>query len=277
MRLYKALILLPLLACSSTPPDTVALCGADAGADAAQPDASEQRRIVAIIGPSNADGLGNSTLVPDYIDAYPAVTLKQRRAGGATNPIPWVDTSNAPLAPRCLGPNCFGVELSLGRALDAANPGLWSVTKLVIDGSGLNQHWRPGATYPSGGTPLHTQLMTWLAESEAELSGKLAAVVIIQGERDALYAATSAAFQADQEAQIAAIQAVYPDAIFLLNRLHAQTSPAYNSVVRAAQEAQTGVTLVDIDDLSLKGDLVHFTPATYITLGERFASAYLSP
>lgn len=60
----------------------------------------------------------------------------------------------------------------------------------------------------------------------------------------------------------------------ILNRLHGDTDRPYTTNLRAAQAAfvagYPGAVLVDIDDLALDDDHVHFTAATLEEVGRRF-------
>lgn len=250
------------------------------GLDSGEPDVMCTQKIIAIMGQSNARGQGNVALVPAVQAAYPAVRFKQRNATSASNPVPWVEISTGDLKARNETPQNFGTELSMGRDLDAAYPGMVSITKLAVDSSSLNQHWRPASSFPNGETPLHQQAIDWMDLSEAQLGGTIVAFVWIQGETDALTQGPAEAYQANMVSWLALLRTKRPGMAFVFNRLHSSNPGTYASTVRSQQEAfaltLTNGAMVDSDGLPLKGDFQHFTPDGYVTLGQRIATAIVA-
>lgn len=161
--------------------------------------------------------------------------------------------------------------------------------------------------YAIGGTQLgHTSGSDWLPSETAELfaltttelnslkarltekwlTPVVRAIVGMQGEADASTVdggALAAAYQANKTAFYAAARTNWGDANtrFIDGRISTTArSPTltYADTVRAAQvaaaAAEGNAAICNTDDLPLSGDALHFTAAGYVTLGERFYSAY---
>ena len=105
----------------------------------------------------------------------------------------------------------------------------------------------------------------------------------MQGESDAMTLEFAQAFRHNQELLIARIREDLgtADLPFIMGQIVNRTNPkmVYAEMVRQAQaEVAAGdanTALVLTDDLSDRGDGAHFTAEALMTLGERFARAYL--
>lgn len=236
------------------------------------------KRIIAILGQSNEVGQGTAsaiTSVTGYTTPYDNVMLKQRHAGTNLDPPTWIDTGTATLRPRAGSPN-FGVELSLGRYLDLVEEGEIAIVKFGINGSGLENNWKPTANYPSAGDNLYTQAVQFLQDAETELVGHIAAIVWIQGEADAGTEAWADAYATNMDALADGLQSAFPFAVFTFNQLHVDDSPAFTTTVRAQQATfvagRAHTSMVNCDDLTLV-DGLHFNADSYVALGNKFGTA----
>lgn len=247
-----------------------------------QDDAAPEtrKRIIVIAGQSNGHGIAvaaNITIRTGYTLAYANVTQKQKWASNAVDPPTFIEPATAALAPRGGSPN-FGPELSLGRYVDLAIPTKFAISKFNGSGYSLAVEWNPNGTYPTG-TNFFDQWLAYMAASETELSGYIAAIVWIQGEADAEDAGEAAAYEANLTAFIATVRETYPNIPFVISYLHASGSGAHSATVRTAQEnvvaAMAQVSGVDVDDLTL-ADGLHFDADSYVLLGDRLAAAALT-
>lgn len=281
-------------------------------------------RAVVIIGQSNAQGIALvSQLAAGFADPnalpYPAVPL-YARYGDDLSPQT-VHTYSGPLSPLCIGSGdgtmtagsagstCafgpeFGIELSLGRALDAADPGGWVIGKFTADSTFLADQWWPWSFYcPSGscGSAADGQLgsastapnmywtyLDWQAAFLSQTGAQLAAVIWIQGEEDAETVPLGARYGAELAAFItasrfdwqnsyggSAVPFIYGE---LTNGDLGLPSEPGAALVRAGQTANQHapqVVMVNQDNLPLF-QTVHFTGPDMIALGSAYASAVLS-
>lgn len=300
MRFLVALLTFALVACTSaadappdasTPSDT-STDGAPTVDAAVAPDvtpASTRKKIVVIAGQSNAAGRADWHDVTTLLDAnapYPNVTIAQQLADEA-DPLPWTVYATGALAPRP-GPSSLdmGIELSLGRDLDAANPQGWALVKFAVGSSSLHEHWRVGSKYPSrpAGTPdLLDQFMAFLAAQTIALDGDIVAIAWIQGEADSRVQLDADAYAGDMSDLTAAVRAVYPGVPIVFNQLNAQLTAlglAYVDDVRAQQaqylQMTPGAIEITDDDLALQLNQPHYTADSYVALGHRFATAILA-
>lgn len=247
--------------------------------------------LIAIAGQSNALG---SALVNDVTSTtglatlYPNVTLVQRMAGNvSTDPPVLTDIAAASLGPRYialedgspLANGRMGIELSLGRVLDVHVPARdIKIAKFALGGSGLEEHWKPTATYPTVGPNICAQFVSWIQAQEVALEAKLTVVIWIQGNNDAGNAAEAAAYAANMGALLTEWRRYFPAVPLVFDQLHPGMSGAHNATVRAQQAsfaatyAGRGVRMLNVDDLELRDDS-HFTANSFVTLGERFAKA----
>lgn len=245
--------------------------------------------LVAILGQSNANGRADTDDITD-VDvetemetAYPAVQLKQRRAASAADPIVWVTYATDDLQPR--GDHAtenFGVELSMGRYLDRASPNGFALVKMSVGSSGLADHWDDDSLYPALSPPnLFSQAVEYLQAAETELGGPIVAIVWIQGETDALDATDAGNYEANLTEFIAALRTTWPGVPFVFNKLHNGIDAVFTekAPIRAAQVAVAGAVantaLVDLDDLTLKGDNTHFSADMQVEAGYRLGAAVL--
>lgn len=244
--------------------------------------------IVVIAGQSNAAGRADTDdITPSALQTlletpFPSVLLKQKLAQSTLDPIVWdSDYATTAVQPRVNPTQNMGPELSMARYLDRANPNQFRLAKFALGGSGLNDNWRQGSAYPGspiGGPNLFAQFISFMQAAETELNGRIAAIVWVQGETDALDTSDAAAYQANFTQFISDVRVSFPGVPFIFNRLHSANAGTFVSTVRAAQTAVDaavdGTTMVDCDDLTLT-DGQHFSANSYVTLGDKFGLAVL--
>jgi cysteine-rich repeat protein len=118
-------------------------------------------------------------------------------------------------------------------------------------------------------------------------AGEVSAFFWMQGEADAGSAEWAAAYEANLTQFVAQVQADFsaPHLPFVRGRLNVHidmgvAARPFLDTVRAAQEAVAATlprtVMVDTDDLALNGDLVQFSAAGQMGLGQRFADAFLA-
>jgi hypothetical protein len=182
----------------------------------------------------------------------------------------------------------FGPEVTFAHAMAAAWPDRDLVlVKFAVGGTSLLA-WAPDwsedearRTQNAAAGPLFERLMDY-AGVDLGPAARFAALLWMQGERDARYADIGPDYLARLDAFLSAARARLsaPDLPFLLGLVNppADRYPAAG-VVRAQQRAAPGrlaaTTLIETDDLSKWPDNLHYDTAGQLELGRRFAAAYL--
>jgi hypothetical protein len=224
-------------------------------------------------GQSNAVGLGKTNEVPTS-----PVNLRQPQPDVlfyANGPTPALTT---------LRPGSgvdFGPELSFGRAIADASPGVtYAIIKHAEGGTGLWDDWVP-STGPSYTNFRNTVTAGLAALQAAGYTTEIVGMVWHQGESDALEG-YQAAYQTNLRNFIADVRTRYGANLrFLIGEIGNKYTPtlAALSTVIAAQQAvaaaDRNAQFVPAKDLTFQDDL-HFDTAGMITLGERFAATYAS-
>lgn len=239
---------------------------------------------VALVGQSNALGIGVATSMAGFpgIDAaYPNVTIS--RYGAILNPNPtWTQDSPRSLQPRVNGFGSFvtgtcGVELTMGRDLDAASSG-WNIIQFGQDGISMANMLSP--TYLTVG-PAWFDKMTGEIDTQIAASSKpLMAMVIVQGEADAGSGVDAANYYANLNTFCNRVRYKYGDIALVIVRLTSKyTSGGSTPDIRAAEESFVSgnprARIVRGDDLNLR-DAAHYADVTgYGELGQRCAAALL--
>lgn len=243
---------------------------------------SPAKRLVVIAGQSNALGLAVASSIsnyPDIDDAYAAVQYIEKSAT-LNDPPSFTTDGPRDLAPRTktvagqVAGTC-GVELSMGRDLDAAGGGTWFVAKMAIDGSGLEDEW-VNASYPSSGTPLYDQFETFISDQLTAWEAELGAIVWIQGEADSNESPDAANYLTNEETLFGDLRTTFgatvPIVIVRLNSNY--TAGGSVPTIRSHQESyaakHSNVAIVAADDLPFR-DTAHYTDDAYSTLGSRIA------
>lgn len=241
-------------------------------------------RIVAIIGQSNARGRGDHNDLTDTSLDVPlaAVLLKQQIAVTNDNNLTWTFYATDATQHRVDGGSSLnmGVELKLAYYLNGVVANGWALTKFAVGASDLAVDWNPAGTYPAHQDNLYTQLLTFLAASEPELNGKIAAIIWDQGEADGGDNTKTAAYQANLTSFFGTLRGSYPNASIIIRRLASgQTSVTNLASIRSTQAtvqaSLANSALVNSDAAAVQGDNTHFTADGYCTIGKAEALAIL--
>jgi hypothetical protein len=179
-----------------------------------------------------------------------------------------------PLKPR-LG-TWFGGELSFGQAMQRRLGQPIAVLRVSASGSALATHWVPSEQiwYPM----MIAKATSALAQLESSgYAPQLAGAIWIQGETDAYNNNWAAAYDENLLELVAAMRTdlASPNLPFFYNELHIRSDEPYVERVRQSQrEAQQladNMMLLNIDDLPLNADSIHFPGSTHVEVGRRFA------
>ena len=231
-------------------------------------------KVILLGGQSNAVGQGNNAGLPTspvnlqlpqddvlfYYTGGPGLTTLRPGSGGVT-----------------MGSEAkFGVEVTFGREIADASPSVtYAIIKHAESGTALYNDWAPG-TGPSYTVFRNTVAAGLAALQNAGYTTEIVGMLWHQGESDALegqqanYANNLTAFIADIRSHYGA------NLPFFIGEIR-QNGPAYMTVVNAQAAiaaADPFARFVPATDLSFY-DLFHFDAAGMITLGERFATAFL--
>lgn len=261
---------------ATQPPPTI-----DATADARPP---VRRKLVVIFGQSNAGsrGLVSELELADQNLAtpYPAVPYIAETGDDANPP----HTNTWPLD--ALGPRLdafgiarFGIELTLGRTLDAAEPGGWALAKFAFGSTALGGEWNPLGPYPTGQPNLFTQGISFVKAAMVATDSDLGALIWIQGESDAptvpvgqLYGIRLAEFIGAERFELG-----LPEVLFVYGRLNITNTSPGAAGVRSGQEANQAplAIMVDQDPFPLQRDMLHYSTQGLVDLGRTYAEAIL--
>ncbi len=184
----------------------------------------------------------------------------------------------------------LGPEYGLTHALAPAHPGGILVVKYAVDASSLLDwapRWDRAQAEITGNPhfgPLYHTLLGYVAEVQAsrEVHCPPAAVVWMQGERDARFPEAGREYEQNLEVLIRSLRRDLdaPDLPFLLGRIN--PPPALYPAVEEVQRAQAavaqrldGVVLVSTEGLAKQRDELHYNTVGQIELGRRFAEVFL--
>lgn len=264
------------------------------------PITGSKRKIVAIVGQSNAVGQGDSTLITNdagLTSPLSSVRHYQITSQGPapSDPITWSTGSPGSPVVGSLAPytssvaniagattTCMGPELALGHYLDEVLSNQTDLVTFAVSGTSIASHWLPTSGYPtsgSGGVNLFHQMIAALQDAEARLSGQIVTIIWIQGESDAQNATDAGNYQTNLQATFNAIRTYYSVPI-IFNQLSSGCAAANTNTVRTAQAAVQAATsncyMFSVDDLILQTDNYHFNTNSYNVLGFRLGAQVLS-
>lgn len=176
--------------------------------------------------------------------------------------------------------NGLGPELSAGRDV-AAFTGRVGMVKLAVGGTNLALQWHPavpGSLYQC--LLRRTEEALAALKAQTGMRGRVVGFFWMQGESDAADPNMTALYAANLTNLIARVRADFgdPDLPFVFGRISPSPLWRYGAYVRAAQQSVAdsvpNTALFSADDLPLL-DGAHYTTQGVLTLGERFAEAYL--
>jgi len=232
-------------------------------------------------GQSNMMRTGSAALLPAAFSEIQDGVLYNYWANARFWPKPYETNSWLPMKARG---NRFGVELTFGQTITDSVPGAnVGILKVAYNGTSLRRNWHPTlSVYPI----IYPTLMARVTSGLQRLvddgyTPHLAGFVWIQGEGDASTKGTAE----DYDGQLANLLSTLredlnaPDLPIIFNQLHVDADRAFTETLRQRQEvfnaSEPLSTMLEISDLPLKSDSVHFESITQITLGQRLAAAYL--
>ncbi len=241
-------------------------------------------QVFALWGQSNA---GDSAITYTGMDPEllaPQESLYQYSAWPAET-FTW-----SPMAPHGSGNKYFGPELSFARDMSEQLGEPVAVIKVSYSGTSLWHRWMPlpNSAYPTALNDIYplalAKTQTAIAQlADAGLAPELAGMLWVQGEGDANYEWSGMAYDDNLLTLVAAVRADLnaPDMPFVYNQLHVNVARNYPALVRESQANAeligVNMHMVNIDDLSLNVDSVHFPALTQIALGGRFADVFETP
>lgn len=258
--------------------------------------------VILIGGQSNATGQGYVRNIPPCFTTDERVLIYYSGYLKGTKPAERL----VPLSPASESPDRFGVELSLGTALQKKFPQKkWAIIKHALSGSNLFRQWNPGKTSGDGQGEEYVKFLRTVSAGLEALKREgytpvLRGMVWQQGEGDARDIAGmehSRAYGTNLNNLIKRIRTDLkaPDLAFIYGSVLPADIPARfpgRGEVRqrqkdVAEDAHTALSVkhavyVPADDLQLRSmdfrtphpaDTVHLGTHGILTLGERFAAA----
>jgi hypothetical protein len=193
-------------------------------------------------------------------------------------------TTLRPLGPEYPG-TTYASEITFGRDVaDRLPDEQIAIVKVTHNGTDLKRDWHPSG---EEGTLYQTLLdRVDLAVGQLEQNGfepQMGGFIWVQGSGDANSEEKGTEYETHLNTLIASVRRDWgeSDLPVLFNQYHIDTNKPADGVA-AIRQSQANVAaadpralMINIDDLSLKSDLVHFTGHTQQELGYRFADAIL--
>ena len=176
--------------------------------------------------------------------------------------------------------NYFGPELSFGYALSTRDAPV-AIIKTAANGTNLAEDW--DVTPAPGSQGLYDWMMTKVTSSLQQLPAQytphLAGFVWVQGEGDAAVQMRAASYKANLLAFADKLRTDLgvPDLPFAFNQGHAGMARSFVNILRQQQyEASLApnMHMINVDDLGLRVDQVHFDAYTHLEVGKRFADLF---
>lgn len=220
--------------------------------------------VYIIAGQSNAGMQGDAIDLPANLQIADATTPHYVDSGVPSGWIPLAPTGSK-----------FGPEITFGHK-DAPAPvhPAGSIYQFFRGATSLAVDWNPdtpGLTW--------TQFVNSVAVALAthpDPRVKVVGFFWIQGERDARDLTEATDYGANLANFVDKVRELFGAALpFKLVRLHIDADVEFGDLVRSGQETQTD-NWIDIDDLTLQGDDLHYTSATCEAVGTRGAAALSS-
>lgn len=248
--------------------------------------ASSITRVFVLAGQSNMAGGGAMASLPtspfDYTQPQPDVSYDYWNNVSTSTTTRIYESADwellRPLYPGFPG-TTYGPELAFGRTLaDRISGDSIAIIKVAKSGTDLMYNWDPSG-------PLYQNMIDQVAEAvgRLEVSGAnpvMSGFVWVQGEGDAQVEAKSWYYRQNLEELFSSVRQAWnaPDLPMLYNQLHVDCNRSYVDLLRESQEivdqGDPNAHMINIDDLALNSDSVHFTGQTHLEVGRRFADAY---
>jgi hypothetical protein len=210
------------------------------------------------------------------------VTYNARYAPATSDPPAWAELTTGDLRAYAQdGTPGMGFELTLGETLFEAGTSPWLV-KLAISGSTLATEWSPSTAFlrTTTGTNLFDTWVARMRAFEASTGRPLAGVVVNLGTNDAFDSGHASRFADNMTAFIAAARtALGADLAIVWIKTNPHTTAPFVTTVIAGQVAVAAadprITVVDIADIPLLSDGLHYDTDGYLTIGQRAGFAML--
>jgi hypothetical protein len=177
----------------------------------------------------------------------------------------------------------FASELTFGQILQQRSATKIAILKVAANGSSLAVDWDPADP-----TSMYQRLTMTTDEALVELAGlgyqpTVKGLVWVQGETDSENQTRAQKYANNLDGFINALrtQDWFPSEVpMVINQLHAATNTTYAATVRNAQSSVAlgrtdNIQLLNIDDLSLYADGIHYTNAMQLEVGRRLANVFL--
>ncbi|MEX1048451.1 MAG: sialate O-acetylesterase [Akkermansiaceae bacterium] len=244
--------------------------------------AQDPVQVVLLAGQSNMDGNFPIAKLPAKFKQPPAK----------------VSMINRGLTERIAAGKFFGPEVSFAATVAAARPtDEFLLVKRAMGGTSL-AGWAPqwdesrlASKYDTAAGPIYSKLLADYAAAIKDRPARLTGVLWMQGESDTRYPALGPNYFENFKTLIQAFRRDLnaPSLPFFFGRVNMPAAATeddkktikfpYIQQVRAAQERAAreipGVYLIETDDLNKQSDGIHYDAAGQITLGRRFAEAWL--
>lgn len=178
----------------------------------------------------------------------------------------------------------YASELTFARTIaDRWPEQQWAVLKVAGNGTNLHTHWLPGETNGRWYQRMidHVALAVGQLEDQGH-QVKMSGFVWVQGSGDAYNIEKGSAYEQNLELLIASVRDQWHEQGLpvLFNQYHINADRSADGIA-AIRNSQARVAandpraaMVNIDDLPLKADRIHFPSETHMELGYRFADAF---
>lgn len=246
-----------------------------------------------MIGDSNMVGQVNTSLITssqrtNVGTSYANVHLKQELCQTAVpDPIAWsTGPTTGSLAAYSTSvannsgatTNCLGLVTGFGRHMDYYKSN-FDIVEVAVSGSRAWDHWDPAGTYPTG-TRLFDQMISYAQAAQSELGGTIVGAVISLNSNDAANASAAPVFATSMNNIVTALRSAFPNIPIVTYKLSVNCGNTFTSTVRTQTDTfaagLTNGTVVNVDDIPLGADLIHYTADSYNALGDRLADALLT-
>lgn len=250
----------------------------DSAAPVATPDAPGvvEAGIVVLGGQSNALGTTVGTTALNNV-VYPTHMLLAAQLG-TTPRMAWHDWAGLGARTTFDGTRMVGPEIDMGRRLEEHQPDRWSLLKVAVSSTSM-EHWGPSSSYPSATDNLFTQLSSRMAAAEGARGARVYFLAWWQGEADAATVTSAEKWGTRMVAFRDALLPRFPGLVVVFARINDDFSAPGATTLRAQQEwlaMQPGFVMIDVDDLAMNADRIHYPLASHLVVGRRFVDGYLS-
>lgn len=167
----------------------------------------------------------------------------------------------------------MGAELSLGRFLATYSPTPVKLAKYSADGTSLRLDWLAGANHAAAS-------IAFFQAQQAALGGmRVGGVFLDQCEGDGNDSTSANAWAANCATYMAMLRAIFGPVPLVFKRQASWNTQTFTSTLRAQAAtyaaSDSNSVMLDTDDLTPQGDLLHYTTRSYQLFGDREGNAML--